>query len=101
MAGQAADSAMAWHRSAAADGPLALESGARRFALSLGRATALALMCEHAQWSLDNERDTRPRSAAVAFSHQGIDLMEGFGGPVASALALDEATVEPPALESR
>jgi acyl-CoA dehydrogenase len=97
-AGQAADRALAWHRSAAADGPLALESGARRFSLTLGRATALALMCEHAQWSLEHERDTRPRSAAIAFAHQRIDLMEGFGGPVAAALALDEATVESSAL---
>jgi hypothetical protein len=100
LAGRAADQALAWHRAAAADGPPALQAGARRFALTLGRATALALVCEHAQWALDHERDTRPRSAAIAFSHQPIDLMEGFGGPVAAALALDEATVEPSALDA-
>jgi hypothetical protein len=100
LAGRAADQALAWHRAAAADGPPALETGARRFALTLGRATALALLCEHAQWALDHERDTRPRSAAIAFSHQPIDLMEAFAGPVAAALALDEATVEPSALDA-
>lgn len=50
-----------------------LEAGARRIALTLGRAMALALLCEHAQWSLDQEQDCRPLAAAKRFLGSGID----------------------------
>ena len=45
-----------WVASHVGDMP-AVEQGARRFALTLGRSIELALLCEHAQWSLDNEKD--------------------------------------------
>ncbi|MEJ2514123.1 MAG: acyl-CoA dehydrogenase family protein [Gammaproteobacteria bacterium] len=87
----AADRATAWYREASGRGPEAVQEHARRFALTLGRATALALMCEHAQWSLDQERDARSRAAALAFARQQpVDLMGGFGRDIAAALALDE-----------
>jgi hypothetical protein len=44
------------------------EMGARRFALAVGRALALALLVEHAQWALDHEGDARPRAAAMRFA---------------------------------
>ncbi|HVF15576.1 MAG TPA: hypothetical protein VNA21_01655 [Steroidobacteraceae bacterium] len=34
-----------------------MQAGAREVAMSLGRALQLALLCEHAQWSLDGERE--------------------------------------------
>ncbi len=78
IAGTAADRALAWHRTAASAGRAALETNARGFALTLGRATALALLCEHAQWSLDEERDGRARAAALAFSATQITRLEAI-----------------------
>lgn len=79
--------ALAWH--SGTEGP-ALESGARRFALSVGRATALALLCEHAQWSLDTERDPRPRAAALAFAPLHAVPLRGPDAADAAMLASDE-----------
>jgi hypothetical protein len=53
----------------------ALEAGARRLALTLGRALQLALLVEHAQWSLDEEGDGRARAAACLFAQTTIDLI--------------------------
>jgi hypothetical protein len=78
VATAAADRAVAWYRHAAESGPEALQAQARGFALTLGRATALALACEHAQWSLDHERDARARAAALAFATTRIDLLEAI-----------------------
>ena len=52
-----------------------LQAGARRLAMTLARALQLALLCEHAQWMLDNERDPRGRAAALRFSRLPVDLM--------------------------
>jgi hypothetical protein len=56
-----------------------IEAGARRFALTLGRATELALLAHHAQWSLEHEEDGRARAAARRLALHGVDLLEGFG----------------------
>jgi acyl-CoA dehydrogenase len=53
----------------------ALEAGARRFALTLGRAVSLALLIKHARWSFENEGDERAAAAARRFSSAGIDLL--------------------------
>ncbi|MGH8526170.1 MAG: acyl-CoA dehydrogenase family protein, partial [Gammaproteobacteria bacterium] len=53
-----------------------LESGARRFALTLGRTMELALLIRHAQWSQDHESDARATVAAARrFAHSGVDLL--------------------------
>jgi hypothetical protein len=52
-----------------------LQAGARRLALSLSRALQLALLCEHAQWLLDEERDERGLAAALRYARQPVDLM--------------------------
>jgi alkylation response protein AidB-like acyl-CoA dehydrogenase len=57
-----------WVRRTAAESRPALEAGARRFALGLGRALSLALMVEQAQWSLDQQRDPRGLHAARRFA---------------------------------
>jgi len=46
----------------------ALQAGARRFALTVGKSLELALICHHAQWSLDNEQDGRSAAAAERFA---------------------------------
>jgi hypothetical protein len=77
QAGQCAlsafEKAQSWLRRAQARDETELQAGARRFALTLGRALELALLVEHAQWSLDNERDGRARVAAVRFAQSGVD----------------------------
>jgi alkylation response protein AidB-like acyl-CoA dehydrogenase len=87
IAGTAADRALAWYRAAGASGPAALEAHARGFALTLGRATALALMCEHAQWSLDAEQHGHARAAALAFSATRINQLDGIEPDDAALLA--------------
>jgi alkylation response protein AidB-like acyl-CoA dehydrogenase len=80
--------ARAWLVEAFGKGPDAMEAGARRFAMTLGRATALALLVRHAQWSIDVERDGRARAAALRFVRNGVDLV-GDGDPIDAALAND------------
>ena len=52
-----------------------LQAGARRLALTLARGLQLALLCEHAQWMLDNERDARGRAAALRYARLPVDLL--------------------------
>ncbi|HEX3252086.1 MAG TPA: hypothetical protein VHS05_21795, partial [Pyrinomonadaceae bacterium] len=65
IAKSALDYATSWFT--AAD-QFALEAGARRFALTLGRTMELALMIKHAQWS--GEHDSARR-----FATSTIDLL--------------------------
>jgi len=67
--------AFRWLQFALPAGRGALEAGARRFALTLGRTLALALLIEHAQWVLDYDGDTRPLAAARRFAVEGVDLI--------------------------
>ncbi|MGH8752486.1 MAG: acyl-CoA dehydrogenase family protein [Burkholderiales bacterium] len=64
-----------WFKAASKAGETQLESGARRFALTLGRALELAFLLNHAQWSLVHERDGRSAAAARRFSAAGVDLI--------------------------
>lgn len=75
--------------SAGADGRAEVEAGARRFAMTLGRAAELALLVRHAQWSLDHERDARARAAARRFALHGIDLLADADREESRALADD------------
>lgn len=84
--------AIAWSR-----GDAAVEAGARRFALTLGRAVALALLVEHGRWSAEVERDGRCGAAARRFAAASIDLLAepDLDREDSRALALDEP-LEPP-----
>jgi len=55
--------------------PEVVQAGARRLAMTLARALQLALLCEHAQWMLDNEHDERGRAAALRYARQPVDLL--------------------------
>jgi acyl-CoA dehydrogenase len=66
-----------------------LQAGARRLALTLARALQLALLCEHAQWLLENGGDRRGYAAALRFSRLPVDLMHEVD-PALDALLLSE-----------
>ena len=50
-----------------------IESGARRFAMTVGRSLELALLCQHAQWCLDTGRGPRSAAAARRLARHGVD----------------------------
>jgi len=66
--------ATAWVAGAMTDAPR-LEAGARRFALTLGRALELALLVDHAQWCKDHGHGDRAAAAARRFAANGVDLV--------------------------
>ena len=91
-AGEVADTAVAeamnWLQNNLNDRS-ALEAGARRFALTLGRALALAKLVEQAQWSLDVEQDGRPRAAACRFAQTAVNQIRAIDLTDAALLADD------------
>jgi hypothetical protein len=87
---QTLEQACEWLVKSSERAPEALEAGARRFALTLGRTFALALLARHAQWSLDNERDQRPLAAARRFAAAGVNLLGEMDMTDARRLARDE-----------
>jgi alkylation response protein AidB-like acyl-CoA dehydrogenase len=92
MALRTADHLESWWADAALRGPWLHEAGARRFAMTLGRTLALALLVEHADWSLEHERDARSAEAARRFARLGVDrLVDAPRPPTATTrLALGE-----------
>ncbi|HMA87985.1 MAG TPA: acyl-CoA dehydrogenase family protein [Burkholderiales bacterium] len=72
----AAEAADGWLKGHAGRDEAALEAGARRFALTLGRVTAAALLARQAQWSLEHRRDPAPRAAALRFAAAGVNLLQ-------------------------
>ncbi|MBI4206182.1 MAG: acyl-CoA dehydrogenase family protein [Betaproteobacteria bacterium] len=87
---QTVEQAEAWFKESATAGAAQLEAGARRFALTLGRALELALLARQAQWSLDHEQDRRSLAAARRFSSHGINLLAPMDADDARLLARDE-----------
>lgn len=71
----ALDHAASWFVEAERMGQPAMEAGARRFSITLGRTMELALLIKHAQWSQDHERDGRSTLAARRFANSGVDLI--------------------------
>jgi len=69
------DHATSWLAEARSAGQPALEAGARRFALTLGRTMELSLLIKHAQWSHDQEQDRQSTAAARRFAQSGVDLI--------------------------
>jgi len=89
-AAQAAlQNAQQWIAKASGD---AMEAGARRFAMTLGRAFALLLHCRQAQWSLDHEKDERALYAAQRFAGNGVDLIDSEDIAASAALANDRGS---------
>lgn len=75
-----------WLAASYPEGRDPVEAGARGFLLTTGRAMALALLCEQAQWSLDRG-DARSLYAAKRFARNGIDFLGSQELEEAKALA--------------
>ena len=94
QAGQVAQAALAhaerWLQEALHAGQAVLELGARRFAMTAGRALELALLVEHAQHAFDHQADPRPRAAALRFAQTPVDLIVDVDAEDAQLLADDE-----------
>jgi len=75
LALRTAEHASSWLSDAHEQMPDRVEAGARRFALSLGRALELAYLCGHAEWALTAERDPRPRAAALRLAANGVSQL--------------------------
>ena len=88
-AARAVYDALHWLQGHIADRP-ALEAGTRRFAQTLGRSLALALLVEQGQWSLLHDQDGRARAAARRFAQTPINLLAEADAADAYALANDE-----------
>jgi acyl-CoA dehydrogenase len=83
--------ARAWLDRARGEGVPALEAGARRFALTLGRALELALLVDHGAWLIAQKRDGSGAAAARRLARHGVDLIvEDDELTAASALAKGE-----------
>lgn len=87
---QTLDEARRWFTEAADTDIAGLEAGARRFALTLGRTFALALLARQAQWSIDHERDARPLAAARRFATHPFNLLVDMSCEDAHSLASEE-----------
>ncbi len=74
VATEAVAHARAWLEKTIAKGQPAVEAGARRFALTLGRSLELALLVDHAAWAA-SKGDPRPAAAARRFAHTPVDLV--------------------------
>ena len=72
---EASERATMWLAGTARD-PAAIEAGARRFALTMGRALELALLSSHAQWCEDNGHGGRAAAAARRLRRSGVDLID-------------------------
>ncbi len=90
LAHTALSGAQSWLQAALYAGGAMLELGARRFALTIGRTLELALLIEHAQWSLDHESDQRPRAAALRFAQSQVNLIVDVDLDQAFLLANDQ-----------
>ena len=89
---RSADHLESWWSDGATRGPWLHEAGARRVGLTIGRTLALALLIEHADWALANERDGRSAEAARRFARTGVDRLCDAPRPPAATthLALGE-----------
>ncbi len=74
----AADRAGDWLAHAAGNGREEVEAGARRFALTLGRALEAGLLARHAQWAADAGGGRAEAAAARRLAANGLDLLAGI-----------------------
>jgi acyl-CoA dehydrogenase len=72
---RALEHAGAWLEAARAKGLPELEEGARRLAMTLGRAIELALLVDHGAWEKAHGKGGRTLAAARRFARHGVDLI--------------------------
>ncbi|EYF08601.1 acyl-CoA dehydrogenase family protein [Chondromyces apiculatus] len=83
---QGFEHARTWLGRNATEDPFAVEAGARRFAMTLGRSLELGLLVRHAAWAQENEGDARPAAAALRFAAHGVDQIRDEPRDLAEAL---------------
>ena len=71
---RAVEHAQAWLMKTMEGGPHAVEAGARRLALTLGRALELGFLVREATRSKKHGDDAKPAAAARRFAKSGVDL---------------------------
>jgi alkylation response protein AidB-like acyl-CoA dehydrogenase len=86
-ASRAVSHARAWIKEMAGTDRPGLEAGARRVAITLGRALELALLVRHAAWAMDRERSRTALAAAVQFTRNGVDCIRDHDRDTIEALA--------------
>lgn len=69
-------------------GPDGIEAGARRLAMSIGRAYELALLVKEAGWLLSTKKSRRGIAAAKRFYRHGVDLISDSDTREEAALLL-------------
>jgi alkylation response protein AidB-like acyl-CoA dehydrogenase len=72
---RAVDHAQAWLMKTMEGGPHAVEAGARRLALTLGRALELGFLVREATRSKKHDDHAKPAAAARRFAKNGVDLI--------------------------
>jgi len=72
---RAVDHAQAWLMKTMEGGPQAVEAGARRLALTLGRALELGFLVREATRSKKHDDHKKPAAAARRFAKNGVDLI--------------------------
>ena len=75
VAVRAVEHAQAWLVKTMEGGPQAVEAGARRLALTLGRALELAFLVREATRSKKHGDHAKPAAAARRFAKNGVDLI--------------------------
>ena len=76
-----------WIAAASRRGGAHRRGGAQRFALTLGRTLALALLVDHAAWALGDSAIRVPARRRVGFARTGVDLLgDGDGDAEDAAL---------------
>ena len=88
QAEQAILEAARWLEATSKHGTEGVEAGARRFALTLGRALGLALLVRHAQWGLNAESDERSLAAVLRFASHGVKSIGDSDLGLSRSLAL-------------
>lgn len=81
--------AVKWLKHALDDGDDALEAGARRFALTLGKSLEVLYTARHAQWSLHAEQDGRSAAAAERLAARKINHIADLDSHGAYVLVWD------------
>jgi hypothetical protein len=90
VARDAAMRADTWLKSALkAEDQASLEAGARRFALTMGRSVELALLCEHAQWSIDKDNDRYATDCALVLANNGVNCLNSIDPDRARRVAME------------
>jgi alkylation response protein AidB-like acyl-CoA dehydrogenase len=83
------EQAQAWLERAVKAETAEAEAGARRFAMTLGRAVSVALLARHAQWSVAHENDRRALAAVRRYAAHGISLLAAIDADDSRLLGRD------------